>query len=362
MKQATPPLALRPSVASSQYVFALPDHHVWCGSVEALPNGGYFMAYSRWPFAYGFDAWVSHSRIGIAVSDSMLGPYRHLKMAFKEGSAAPPVQHNPALLRWHNHHYFLLFTGTSGPWSWKNGPPPVDIGEDRPEWWEHRNNQRVWIASAADPLGEWEVRPQPLFEPEPGYITTGTPFVFRRPDGKLQFVVKTVREGDRPVGGQVEHHTFLADTPEGPFTKVSDCLLPGMKTRFPFDDHCQFWHNGSYYTIIKDHGEGLIGETPVLLLLQSASGFDWRIAPDPMVTPFHLQWDDGKPQSYERLEMPRLLFENGRPAALQLSAYKGRNTKSFNLRVPLHTTPAPVESKSPSLAGEKTGFQPELHQ
>jgi hypothetical protein len=292
------------------------------------------MAYSRWPYDFSFDAWVSHSKIGIAVSDNVFGPYRHKKMLIETDGDTPGVQHNPALIHC-NGTYILYFTGNSGPWSRPNGPAPKNIHMERPEWWEHRNNQRVWMATSRDPLGEWQVHPRPLFEPESNYLTTGTPFALVRPDGKLQLVVKTVRAGVPPKGGRVEHHTFLSDHPEGPFTKVAETLLPGLKTDFPIDDHCQFHFEGHYYAIVKDHGEGLTPEVPALLLLESRNGHDWKLTSDPVVTPFRLQWEDGTTRPYQRLEMPRVLFANGVPAALQLSAFAGGETKSFNIRVPL---------------------------
>lgn len=337
MNRTTSTLNLRPGTASQRGIFALPDDHVWCGAVEPLPQGGYFMAYSHWPFRFGFDAWVSHSRIGLAVSESLLGPYRHEKLLLGPEQNTPPVQHNPALLYWKG-EYVLYFTGNSGPWSRPEAPPTENIHMDRLEWWEHRNNQRVWMATTRNPLGEWHVQPAPLFEPEPDYLTTGTPFAFVRLDGQIQIVVKTVRTGPPPRGGRVEHHTFLADHPAGPFRKVGDCLLPDMKTEFPIDDHCQFCLGDRYYAVIKDHGEGLTEDVPALLLLESSDGRDWQLAPDPLVTRFRLGWEDGSVRAYERLEMPRVLFVRGVPVALQLSAYAGDEAKSFNLRLPLSST------------------------
>jgi hypothetical protein len=292
------------------------------------------MVFSYWPFKYGFDAWVTHSRFGIAVANSPLGPYQFHKLLFNPTAPVPAVQHNPCMIRWNN-HYILYFTGNDGPWSHNNDLDAACVTMQRPEWWEHRNNQRVWMAISADPMREWQIHPQPVFNPAPGYLLTATPFAFIRPDGLLQIVIKTARAGTPPRGGRVEHHTFWADSPSGPFRQISSNLLPGMKTDFPIDDHCQFHLMNNYYAIVKDHGEGLTRETPALLLLESNNGYDWQLAKDPLVTAFRLNWEDGSTRTYQRLEMPRIVFIDNTPALLQVSAYEGGNTKSFNMRLPL---------------------------
>lgn len=324
----------QPGTPVGERVFALPEHYVWCGTVEQAPDGKWFMIYSRWPLACGFDGWATHSKAGVAVSESCLGPYRHAKMLFTGGEGAPPSQHNPIVVR-DGADYWLLFTGASGPWSERNPPGLDEISMSDEKWWVHRNNQRVWLAHTRNPLGEWKVRPTPLFEPEADYLLTSTPFIFRRLDGRWQVVVKTARRGVPPRGGRVEHHIFIADKPEGPFEKLADSLLAGTKTDFPIDDYCIWTMGGKYYAIVKDHGEGLTPVVPALLLLESPDGVAWNLAADPLVTPFYLDWEDGRRRHYERLEMPRVIFDGPRPVALQLSAYEGKNAKSFNLRVPL---------------------------
>lgn len=327
-------LSLKLGMASRQHAFSLPDSHVWCGSVAELPQGGWFMAYSHWPLAYGHYAWASHSTVGLAVADDMMGPYRDYSPRICSSFPVTPIQHNPVVLR-KGDRFFLYFSGNTGPWAGDNPPETIGIGMHLTDWWKHRNNQRVHMAHTTDPLGEWELFQQPLLEPDPEYVLTATPFVFQRLDGRIQAVIKTVRDNRTVKGGCVEHHTYLADHPAGPFEKIATELLPGMQTDFPLDDHCEFCFDGCYYAIVKDHGEGLTPTVPALLLLQSEDGHHWRLADDSVVTPFQLRWDDGAVTRYERLEMPRVLFKGGRPFALQLSAWEGADSQSFNLRVPL---------------------------
>lgn len=53
--------------------FALPDFHVWCGSI-ASDGGDYWMFYSRWPAHLGHMAWATHSEIALAHATNLLGP------------------------------------------------------------------------------------------------------------------------------------------------------------------------------------------------------------------------------------------------------------------------------------------------
>lgn len=315
-------------------VFALPEDHVWCGTVEKLPDGRWILAYSSWPLACGFDGWATHSRVGLAVSETVFGEYQPVKMLFTGGEGAPRVQHNPIMVR-DGADYWMLFMGNNGPWTQSHPPGLDEISMSNEKWWVHRNNQRVWLAHTRDPLGEWRVSATPLFEPEEDYLMTTTPFIFRRLDRRWQVIVKTARRGVSSQGGRVEHHIFVSDHPEGPFEKLAESLLAGTKTDFPVDDYCMWTMDGKYHAIVKDHGEGLTPVVPALLLLESNDGIEWKLASDPLVTPFHLEWQDGTRRHYERLEMPRMIFDKGRPVALQLSAYEGNNAKSFNMRVPL---------------------------
>lgn len=290
------------------------------------------MIYSFWPEVLGFDAWVTHSDLGIAVSENCIGPYRSLGRLFKEGGCRPQVRHNPSLLAWGD-EWFLYFTGNSGPLH--EAGTKGDISMRNPDWWVHRNHQRVWLARTKNPLGDWEVGSEPAFPPEPGFVMTATPFCFERDDGSVQAVIKTVREGGTPRGGGVTHLSYRAAHPGGPFKRVGESLLKGTRTDFPVDDHCEFFYRGKYYAVVKDHGECLTEHGIALILLESEDGLDWTVAPNPLVKTFELPTKSGEVERYERLEMPRVVFVDGEPRALQLSAYRGDESPAFNLRLEL---------------------------
>jgi len=185
---------------------------------------------------------------------------------------------------------------------------------------------------------------------------TSTPCCFVRPDGKVQAVINAVRQGPTPRGGRVERHTFLAPASVPVLLQRSatfSCDPP--QPHFPVDDHFEFYHQGAYYAVVKDHGERLTQHGVSLLLLKSDDGILWDLASSPLVTHFQLCWEDGEVHNYERLEMPRVLFQNGRPSALNLSAYPGGEQKAFNIR-PSLLIPIQVELPSRDSTGDIRRF------
>jgi len=51
-----------------------PEYNIWCGSEIKGDDGKYHLFYSRWPRNLGHIAWVTHSEVAHAVSDSPFGP------------------------------------------------------------------------------------------------------------------------------------------------------------------------------------------------------------------------------------------------------------------------------------------------
>jgi hypothetical protein len=54
-----------------------------------------------------------------------------------------------------------------------------------------------------------------------------------------------------------------------------------------------------------------------------------------LVQDFSIRWEDGKDQTFERLEMPKLLMESGQPRVLSLAALEQGAKESFLVIVPL---------------------------
>ena len=105
---------------------------------------------------------------------------------------------------------------------------------------------------------------------------------------------------------------------------------------FHIDDHLEWYQDGRYYGIVKDHDAPFVTQHGrSLLLIESDDGIRWRLSKNSFVKDFMVRWDDGTAQKFERLEMPKLHLERGRPATLFLAGKAPGESRSFLLAVPL---------------------------
>jgi hypothetical protein len=112
---------------------------------------------------------------------------------------------------------------------------------------------------------------------------------------------------------------------------------------FHIDDHCEWIQEGRYYAIVKDHEAPFL--TPhgrSLLLFESPDGLDWHPSPHALVKDFHITWDDGAKEVFQRLEAPKLLIEKGTPTILSLAAQPSGSEDSFLVLIPLNKRPVSV--------------------
>src|SRR5690606_11376008 len=101
---------------------------------------------------------------------------------------------------------------------------------------------------------------------------------------------------------------------------LEEPMLACAQTGFPIDDHCEWFQGGRYWCLAKDHGENFAGPSPYLFLLESPDGISWNPVVPYFVIPFSLDWADGTTTRFDRLEMPKFLFERGKPKVLYLAA------------------------------------------
>lgn len=307
--------------------FAMEGYHVWCGTVLRGPEGRYHLLFSRWPKAQGHNGWVTHSEIGYASADDPLGPFRFegLALAGAGGDAWDrDVTHNPTMLE-HEGKYYLYYIGNYG-----NG-----------EYWDHRNRQRIGLATADHPSGPWRRFDRPLVDVSPGswdtYIASN-PTVTRGPDGRFYMIYKGVGPGPLPKGGAVVCGVAVADGPEGPFRKLAGPIMVNPENDWSVEDPYVWCQDGRFYALVKDF-QGYftkIGESSVALF-ESGDGLDWRPSACPLAFKREIRWEDGSATKVDALERPQLLFgEDGRPAVLYCAVGEDplRET-SYNVAIPL---------------------------
>lgn len=332
---------LLPQRVPRRAVFRQKDYMVWCSSIVRTPDGVCHMYFSRWPLALGHLSWVSHSEIAYATAPQPEGPFTFRSVALPARGAGywdGHMTHNPCVIA-AGGKFYLYYTGNHGADTWR---PNLKVSDA--DWWVHRNHQRIGVAVADHPAGPWTRFDKPLLDtPEYGQGIIGVPCVTPRPDGGFLLVYKTLAPGPGNFGGGVFHYPTTAPTPLGPFVRypkpmVDKSTIFHRHFDFHIDDHVEWYQGDRYYAIVKDHDAPYLTQYGrCLYLMESPNGLDWHISPDPLVTEFALNWDDGTHETFERLEMPKLFLEKGRPRVLYLAALPSDDPTehSFNIAVPL---------------------------
>jgi hypothetical protein len=316
--------------------FADPDHYIWCGSAVRGDDGKYHLYYSRWPRKLGHNAWVTHSEIAYAVSDSPTGPYRHVSVALPRRGKDywdGLTTHNPTILRIGS-RYYLYYMGNTG-----DDHAMTTLN------WTHRNNQRIGVAVAERPEGPWQRFDQPMIDvsadPDaPDSLVATNPTVARRPDGGVLMIYKAVgRKRPLPFGGPVVHLTATADSPTGPFTKQLKPIFLAPGVDFPAEDPFAWFDHaaGRYYAVVKDNAGYFTKAGKSLALWESPDGFAWKLAANPLVSRVEVVTAAGERRKLNSLERPQLLFApGGRPAALLAAVDEdGARAHSYNVQIPL---------------------------
>ena len=340
---------LLPAPVPRTAIYRDPGHHIWDPSVVRGEDGLYHLYYSRWKSSLGFDAWCTHAEIAWATSPAPEGPYTFRGLALPARGGAFWDGHsvyNGHLVRIDG-RFYLYYTGNYGNEDWRPDRAPATSEEG---WWRQRNRQRIGVAVADSPAGPWLRSPRPLIDvgPDTGRTIINVPVLVTKPEGGYRLYYKTLAEGPGRFGGGVFHYGADSDSPLGPFVRHPEPmvdknkLLPRVAKRFDFhiDDHFEWFQGDRYYAIVKDHDAPfLTSHGRSLLLFESPDGRSWSPSRHVLVQGFALDWDDGSRQTFARLEMPKLLIENGRPALLSLAALPEAGGESFIVNLPLSESP-----------------------
>lgn len=336
------PATLPPSAA-----FRQPGWCLWDPCVIRDDQGTYHLYYSRWPTKLGFDAWCTHAEIAWATSHQPEGPYQFRGIALPSRGGGFWDGHsvfNTCVIRVDG-KYYLYYTGNRGSADWKSDRPVKGMS---PEWWLHRNAQCIGVAVADSPEGPWKRLDKPLMAPGAGIGQTivNVPNMIALPGGGFRMYYKTLGEGPGKFGGGVFHFGADSPTPLGPFTRHPEPmvnknkLMPKVGKRFDFhiDDHFEWYQDGMFFAIVKDHDAPYL--TPhgrSLLLFDSPDGRSWKPSKQALVTDFAIKWQDRGLEKYTRLEMPKLLLDGEVPKLLSLAALPEGAEESFLVVIPLES-------------------------
>jgi len=312
--------------------FRLDSFMVWCGSMVKGDDDRYYLFYSRWPRRLGHQAWATHSEVAVAVADKPDGPYTHLKVVLPKRDKRfwdADVTHNPTVHKFGN-TYYLYYMGNYG-----NG-----------EWWDHRNHQRIGLATAKSITGPWKRSAVPLVDTTTkgfDHMIASNPSVMKRLDGKYQMIYKGVEDGPKPFGGKVTHGAALADKPEGPFVKTSHRIFIKDTVKFAAEDPYIWAQDGKYWAIVKDMQGVFTNAGTSLALFESGDGFDWRLSKNALVSTTTIPWTTGA-KKVQKLERPQLWIENGVPKILFCAVYDGSD--NYNVAIPLKSSISSIDVSS----------------
>ena len=326
------PSLIRPVPTAAKFIDD--DFYIWGASMVHDPEGKYHLFYSRWPRDLEHVAWVTHSEIAHAVSDSPLGHYKFVDVAlasrgkqFWDGLCT----HNPTVHEFEG-KYYLYYMGNTG-----DGVATKRLN------YTHRNNQRIGVAVADHPNGPWKRFDDPLIDVSktataPDALMVSNPSILRRDDGLYVLIYKAVgKSGKLPFGGPVVHLAATSDSPTGPFQKRTRPLFTAEGVKFPAEDPYIWSQDNRCWAIVNDH-KGHFNSTgeDSMSLFESADGLHWQVADSPLVSRRVIPWANGEKQPVHRLERPQLWFEQGRPTVLFCAAEETKDRKhSFNVHIPL---------------------------
>jgi hypothetical protein len=323
---------LQPVPATAKW--ADTNFNIWCGTAVKGDDGKYHLFYSRWPRKLGHKAWVTHSEVAHAVSDSPFGAWQHRDVAlpprgtnFWDGSCT----HNPTVLRI-GAKFYLYYMGNYG-----------DGVVRQPLNWEHRNHQRVGVAVADSPNGPWQRFDKPIVNISTDTnasdaLLTSNPSVAQRPDGGVLMIYKAVAmKRAAPFGGPVSHLVATADRPTGPFTKHPGEVFGAKGVMFAAEDPFIWRGADRYWAVVKDNDGNFTKRGYSLALWESADGFNWKLSKHPFVAnPSTIRWADGHHAPLNSLERPQVLFDHGVPIALLCAAADAKDRDgSLNIQIPL---------------------------
>jgi predicted GH43/DUF377 family glycosyl hydrolase len=251
---------------------------------------------------------------------------------FWDGSAT----HNPAVIK-HKGKYYLYYMGTSSSAEIKMPPSPSG------NWWYYRNSQRIGVAVADTPDGEWKRLDHPVLSVSPDStafdaLMVSNPAAAFDDKGRVILLYKQVCKNGKINGGQVRFGVAFSDSPFGPFVKHDKPIFEasdGAKEWMVAEDPFVWFQKGTYLAIVRDVVGKFTGDSGAFALMVSKNGYDWQPAKHPKVVGSTFYWEGGL-ASVSKLERPCLYMEKGVPKYLYGATRADKSeSMSFNVAVPL---------------------------
>jgi beta-xylosidase len=296
-------------------ILADPDYNVWGCSPIYAPDGKVHVFYSKWPNEAKHKGWLTVSEVGHAVADSPEGPYTVMESALKGRGGEwwdSATIHNPAI-RVFKDKYYLFYMATSqgsvyykrigvavseslyGPWE-RQDRPLIDVNPD-PDAWDsmcstnptviqHPNGQ-FWLYYKSWRISDWE-----------------------------KDIARKLREATSDVGQFTNRQYGLAigNHPTGPYKKYADnpiVNLHGFGANAQCEDAFIWQDDGKFFMLTRDMG---YYNHEYGLIFYSDDGINWGL---PEIGYKNAQaYFNEVPNGLDRegrIERPQLLMKAGKP-------------------------------------------------
>ena len=289
---------------------------VWDPSVIRGEDGRYRLFFSRWPKAYTFSSWLTHSEIAVACADRPEGPYGESKTILQSRTNAwdKISVYNSKVYRFNSKVYLYYCSKDDGDANYDE-KKLIEIarkGYSPNEWCYLAYRQRPDVAIADTVDGPWKRLDAPIAQPNGTIVDqTVNPAVAQAPDGTFRIILKGRTPGPRgpwslQIGGK-------ANSPEGPYTLEKGGCFGDFAT-----EDATMWYDAKrsrYYAIVHAHGQNF------LALLTSENGLNWRAAKHMFVCKKEIPLKDGTLLKVNRMERPEILLENGQPVMLSVAVF-----------------------------------------
>lgn len=351
-------------------MFGLKDHFVWGASPIKGDDGRYYMVYSA--FEQGVcrftTAWISGSKLGLAVSDRPDRDFRSLgifynKDGYRRDTSSWDAQcaHNPHLRRF-NGKYYLYHIGTSDPGNARVKSPSdtLDrrsrlqqaqcIGVIEFDSFEqllsgHFQQSKCILKPRTRVKKDYIVDPSPEgVAARPDNIIVVNPSVVYRPSDRKYLLYFKGNVYDPTWRGV--HGVAVSDTPTGPFVaedfEVFTLALENGEKSCAEDPYVWYHEKDKkFYAVFKDFTGAFTHAGESLAWMQSDDGIHWELPACPLFMRKEILLSSGDTVKVNRLERPQLLLDDeGNPQALFAAcSVEEVNPKSdgssFNIQIPL---------------------------
>lgn len=295
----------------------------WGGSIIQGDDQRYYLFYSRWPRENGFLAWLTHSEIAVASSDTPAGPwnYEYTALQGRRGNYWDAVTaHNPKVKNFYG-KYYLYYISTHSTLSDEQLLSTARGGYQHENWSGLRNMQRTGVAVSDRIRGPWKRADQPMVTPvEPLYTLTVNPAVVSMPDGRYLLMIK----GDKfPEKGSPRIQAIgIGQSPTGPFEIQAEPAIADFDT-----EDASLWYDKTrrcFYACFHAHTH--------FGMITSSDGITWKKAQHYLFSPKGFKSVDGGTFTAERMERPSVFVnDKGVPLVFISSYRKGNTTGIFTI-------------------------------